>query len=42
MKQGIVEELESWLNEHEDEMFEDISSLVAIPTVVEEGEGGYP
>lgn len=42
MRQGMIEEFDEWLKRHEDEMFEDIAGLVAIPTVVEEGEGGYP
>lgn len=42
MEQNILAGLESWMSAHKDELFEDIASLVAIPTVVEKGEGGYP
>lgn len=45
MKQNVetlLPELTAWLEAHQEEMFADIASMVAIPSVCEEGEGGYP
>lgn len=42
MEKEIIKDLEQWLLDHQEEMFRDIGELVAIPTVVEKGEGGYP
>ncbi len=42
MEKNILKNLAGWLEAHKTEMLEDIASLVAIPTVVDEGEGGYP
>lgn len=42
MEQNRMEKLTGWLEAHQEEMFEDIAGLVAIPTVVQEQEGGYP
>ena len=38
----ILKDFDLWLEAHKEEMFEDIASMVAIPTVVEKGQGGYP
>lgn len=38
----LQEELTVWLEAHREEMFADIASLVEIPSVCQEGEGGYP
>lgn len=37
-----LQELNSWLDAHQKEFFEDVASLVAIPSICKEGEGGYP
>ena len=42
MDKNIVQDLAKWLEDHQEEMFEDIASLVAIPSIGNEGEGGYP
>lgn len=42
MKKDIMEDFTVWLEAHQEEMFEDIAGLVAIPTVGEVGKDGYP
>ena len=38
----LLQGLASWLDVHQEEFFEDVASLVEIPSICEEGEGGYP
>lgn len=41
-RKAFLRGLDEWLAAHQDEMQEDIASLVAIPSVCDVGEGGYP
>lgn len=38
----LLQELSLWLEMYQEELFADVADLVAIPSVCEEGEGGYP
>lgn len=40
--QALLQGLDAWLEAHQEEFFADVASLVAIPSICEEGEGGYP
>ena len=42
MDKTITQSLSDWLAAHQEEMLSDIAGLVAIPTIVNEGEAGYP